>query len=63
MEASPAYAGKLNKCRRHVLLLRPSIISIIKDLEAPEASDYQWLMHSDSKLSLDEDRQMFMERR
>jgi hypothetical protein len=62
-DATPAYAGKLNKWRRHVLLLRPSVICIIDDLEAPEASDYQWLMHSDYKLTLDEDRQMFTERR
>ena len=62
-DATSAYAGKLKKWRRHVLLLQPSVICIIDDLEAPDPSDYQWLLHSDYKLELDEDDQMFTERR
>lgn len=62
-EAAPAYGEALDKWRRHVLLLRPSVICIIDDLEAPEPSDYQWLMHSNEKLILDHAGQSFTEKR
>jgi hypothetical protein len=62
-EAAPAYGAALKKWRRHVLLLRPSVICIVDDLEAPEPSDYQWLMHSNQKLTLDQEGQSFLEKR
>ena len=44
-------------------MLRPSVICIVDDLEAPEPSDYQWLLHSDYQLGLDEKGQQFTEQR
>jgi len=46
-----------------VILLRPSIICIIDDLEATEPSEYQWLMHANDKLSLNQEAQSFAQQR
>jgi hypothetical protein len=62
-EASQAYGGLLNRWRRHVILLRPSVICIIDDLEAPTPSTYQWLMHANQKLSLDQEAHSFAQQR
>ena len=62
-EAAPAYGGSLDRWRRHVILLRPSIICIIDDLEAPESSEYQWLMHANQELSLNQQAQTFTQQR
>jgi hypothetical protein len=62
-EAAPAYGGQLHRWKRHVILLRPSIICIIDDLEAPEPSEYQWLMHANQKLSINQMAQSFTQQR
>jgi hypothetical protein len=62
-EAAEAYGDLLNKWRRHVVLLRPSVICIIDDLEAPEPSTYQWLMHANQKLTLNQEAQAFRQKR
>ncbi len=54
-EAENAYGYRLNKCRRHMLLIRPSILLLVDELEAPEASTYQWLLHAFEKFSIDTD--------
>ena len=58
-EAAQAYGELLNRWRRHVVLLRPSVICIIDDLEAPAPSTYQWLMHANQKLTLNQEAQAF----
>jgi len=62
-EAEQAYGEMLIGWRRHVILLRPSLICIIDDLEAPEASEYQWLMHANEELSLNQKAQSFTQQR
>jgi hypothetical protein len=62
-EAAPAYGGLLNRWRRHVILLRPSLVCIVDDLEAPAPSTYQWLMHANQKLSLNREAQAFAQER
>ena len=62
-EAASAYGGLLNGWRRHVLLIRPSVICIIDDLEAAEPSDFQWLMHANQELVLNQDLQSFTQQR
>ena len=51
-DATPAYAGKLTRCHRHVLFLRPGVILMLDDLEAPEPAQFQWLLHSLEKMTL-----------
>jgi len=53
-DAAAAYGPRLKRFTRHVLLVRPSVVCIVDDLEAPEAVPFQWLMHAAEKLDLDE---------
>lgn len=62
-DATPAYGELLNRWRRHVILLRPSIVCIVDDLEAAEPSTYQWLMHANQELSLNQQAQAFTQER
>jgi hypothetical protein len=45
-EAAPAYMGRLQRFRRHVLHLRPGIFIIFDDLQAPKPAQFQWLLHT-----------------
>jgi hypothetical protein len=62
-DATAAYGDLLKRCRRHVLLVRPSLVVIVDDLEAPQPAEFQWLMHAWEKLDLDEAAQTFVSRR
>ncbi len=62
-DAVGAYGGLLKRCRRHVLLVRPSLVVVVDDLEAPEPAEFQWLFHAKDKLELDESAQTFVSRR
>lgn len=53
---TPEYGfGKtpLKKYRRHMLMLYPNILVIYDELEATEATRWDWLLHSDTKFSID----------
>jgi hypothetical protein len=45
-EAENAYGHLLDKWRRHVVLVRPSVLILIDDLLAPKSVTYQWLLHA-----------------
>ena len=62
-DATAAYGGKLTRCRRHVVMLRPSVICIVDDLAAPEPAQYQWLLHARDQLKLDEAQQRLVSTR
>jgi hypothetical protein len=53
-DATRAYAGRLVKFLRHVLFLRPGVILILDELEAPSQARYQWLLHGLEQMTLDE---------
>jgi len=56
-DASAAYGDAgLTRFRRHLVLLRPSIIVIYDELKADHAADWSWLLHSDHKLTTDGNR-------
>jgi len=59
-DAQSAYRKVLTRCRRHVLLVRPSLICVVDDLEAPEPAAIQWLLHTREELELDEAAQTFV---
>jgi hypothetical protein len=59
-DAAAAYGDRLQRFRRHVLLVRPSLVFVVDDLEAPEPVEIQWLMHTPEKLELDERSQTFV---
>ena len=54
-DATPAYAGKLTRFRRHVLFLRPGAVLIVDELEAPGPARFQWLLHALEKMRVAED--------
>lgn len=62
-DAAAAYGGRLSRFRRHVVLIRPSLICIVDDLEAPRPAQFQWLLHASERLHLDEDAQTLVSRR
>ncbi|MHC4435125.1 MAG: heparinase II/III domain-containing protein, partial [Planctomycetota bacterium] len=52
-DATPAYAGKLNKWVRRILFLRPGLFLLLDEIEAPAASQYQWMLHAFEKMTID----------
>ena len=62
-EAENAYGGLLRKCRRHMLLIRPSVLILVDDLVAPNPSTFQWLLHAFEQFEIDEGEQSIISRR
>ena len=61
-DATPAYMGRLNKWIRHILLLRPGLILLLDEIDAPNPSRYQWLLHAFEKMEI-RDNQVTSRRR
>ncbi|KPK44354.1 MAG: hypothetical protein AMJ65_03255 [Phycisphaerae bacterium SG8_4] len=61
-DATPSYAGRLNKCIRRILFLRPGLFLLLDEIEAPEASQYQWLLHAFEQMEI-RDNQVTSRRR
>ncbi|MDP2998754.1 MAG: heparinase II/III family protein, partial [Bryobacterales bacterium] len=53
-DAAAAYGGKLSTFFRHVVFLRPGLIAMVDELEAPEPAEYRWLLHGFEQMQLDE---------
>ena len=51
-EAGDAYGGKLDRFTRRILFLKPDVVIILDDLEAPEPSTFQWLLHSPNEMQV-----------
>jgi hypothetical protein len=52
-EAENAYGDLLNKCRRHLALVRPATLILVDDLHAPEPSTFEWLLHAFERFEID----------
>ncbi len=59
-DAKDAYGGRLTRARRHAILVRPCLVAIVDDLAAPQAADFQWLLHTRQPLELNEAAQQFV---
>jgi hypothetical protein len=46
-----------------VILVRPSLVCIVDELESPHPAQFQWLMHASSKLQLDQNSQTLVSQR
>lgn len=55
-DATPGYMGKLNKWVRHILFLRPGVILMLDEIEAPEPSQFQWMLHAFEKMEVQDAR-------
>ena len=62
-EAENAYGDLLDKCRRHLLMIRPSVLILVDDLIAPKPSTFQWLLHAFEKFEIDENENAVVSRR
>ena len=56
-DASNAYVDEagLKKFKRHVLFLRPDIYAIFDELEADHQASWEWLLHSNNKMRIEEE--------
>jgi hypothetical protein len=55
-DATPAYAGRLTRCVRHILFLRPGLFLVLDDVASPEPATFQWLLHALEKMEAKDDR-------
>lgn len=53
-EAAPAYAGRLERFRRHVVHVRPGTFVLFDDLQSPQPARFQWLLHAAHQIAVDE---------
>jgi hypothetical protein len=53
-EAAAAYAGRLERFRRHVVHVRPGIFVLFDDLRAAEPVRFQWLLHAYREIQVNE---------
>lgn len=52
-DATAAYMGKMRRFNRHIFFLRPCLFLLLDDLEAPESSLFQWMLHAFEKMEID----------
>ena len=57
-DAAQAYGGLLNRFDRHILFLRPHLFVVLDVLAAPQAAEFEWLLHTPVEPYLDEDERM-----
>lgn len=63
-DAVEAYGGRLARCFRHVMFVRPGYFVLVSDLAAADGqSTYQWLLHARDEMTLDEAAQQVTVRR
>jgi hypothetical protein len=62
-DATAAYGDRLTRFRRHVVLIRPSLVCIVDDLQSPQPAEFQWLMHAPEELQLNQADQTLISRR
>lgn len=52
-EAAPAYMGKMTRFTRHIIFLPPGFFLLLDDLETPNPSTFQWMLHAFDKFEID----------
>jgi len=62
-DAEAAYGDRLTRFRRHVALIRPSLVCIVDDLESPDPAEFQWLLHASEEFRPDESTQTLVSHR
>jgi hypothetical protein len=56
-DATTSYEGRLKLARRHVLFLKPDVIVIADELQAPKPSTYQWMLHAQAPFEVQDGEQ------
>lgn len=62
-DAGDAYGERLKRFRRRVVHVRPGVFVIFDDLEAAKPATFQWLLHAQENIGVDETRQILTVRR
>ena len=52
-DATRAYSGRLVKCLRHVIHVRPGIFAILDEVEAPKPVTWEWWLHALDQMQVD----------
>jgi len=62
-DAANSYGEALSKFDRHVLLVRPSLVIVVDDLEASNPAEFQWLLHALDEMTIDAESQTVITKR
>lgn len=62
-DARNCFGNRLQRNRRHVLMIRPSIVLVVDDLAAAKPAEFQWLLHAHNQFELDERAQTIISRK
>jgi len=55
-DATKAYSGRLTKCLRHVIHVRPGTFVLIDEVEAPKPVTFEWWLHALEEMRIDEEK-------
>jgi len=62
-DAAAAYEGRLKKALRHVVFVKPDLIILADEVEAPKPSTYQWMLHGQVPFEMREaEQRLILER-
>ncbi len=53
-DATAAYQGRLKRALRRIVFLKPDVIVVADELEAPAPAEFQWMLHGQAAFQVDE---------
>jgi len=53
-DATASYEGRLSKALRHVVFVKPDLIVLADEVEAPKPSTFQWMLHGQEAFDVQE---------
>jgi hypothetical protein len=59
-DATASYEGRLKRARRHIFFVKPEVIFVADELEAPKPSTFQWMLHGQVEFRVDASRQRLL---
>jgi len=55
-DATDSYEGKLTRAQRHVIFIKPDVVVIADDLQAPKPSTFQFMLHGQKEFAIEGQR-------
>ncbi|MBK5293159.1 MAG: DUF4962 domain-containing protein [Acidobacteriia bacterium] len=55
-DATESYEGRLTRAQRHVVFVKPDLVVIADDLEAPKPSTFQFMLHGQREFQVEDQR-------
>ncbi|MBI4877846.1 MAG: DUF4962 domain-containing protein [Acidobacteria bacterium] len=53
-DAGASYEGRLKSALRHVVFVKPDVVVLVDELEAPHPSTFQWMLHAHQAFDVDQ---------